>query len=178
MDIRVEKTKRSIINAFLALRGRKPLEKITVKELCALAIINKSTFYDHYRDIYDLSDQLETEVVSSVLAGLSGPERLLEEPEAFTRELFLGYLSQDRLIQTLFSGNQSGHLASKIEAAVKEMLFETYPQYRDNPEANVRISCCVYGGYHAFFENRKYGEDAVIRTLGKIAAETVRWKTI
>lgn len=34
MDLRVEKTKRSIINAFLKLRSQKPLEKITVKRAC------------------------------------------------------------------------------------------------------------------------------------------------
>ena len=37
MDLRVEKTKGSIVNAFLSLRAKKPLEKITVKELCQLA---------------------------------------------------------------------------------------------------------------------------------------------
>ena len=68
MDIRIEKTKRAITNTFLELRARKPLEKITIKELCEKALINKSTFYSHYRDIYDLSDALETEVVSSVIA--------------------------------------------------------------------------------------------------------------
>ena len=51
MDLRVEKTKRSIINAFLNLRSRKPLEKITVKELSEIAQINKATFYLHYHDI-------------------------------------------------------------------------------------------------------------------------------
>ena len=45
MDIRIEKTERAIRNAFLELRAAKPLEKITVKELCSLACINKSTFY-------------------------------------------------------------------------------------------------------------------------------------
>ncbi|EKC69722.1 TetR family HTH transcriptional regulator [human gut metagenome] len=40
----------------------KPLEKITVKELCESARINKSTFYAHYKDIYDLSDAMEEEV--------------------------------------------------------------------------------------------------------------------
>ncbi|MCD7842055.1 MAG: hypothetical protein LUG56_06245 [Lachnospiraceae bacterium] len=45
MDIRIKKTKESITNAFLELRSRKPLEKITVKELCEKAMINKSTFY-------------------------------------------------------------------------------------------------------------------------------------
>lgn len=67
MDIRIEKTKTAIHNTFLELRSRKPLEKITIKELCEKAQINKSTFYSHYKDIYDLSDQLETEVVTSVI---------------------------------------------------------------------------------------------------------------
>ena len=33
MDLRVEKTRKSIINAFIALRAKKPLEKITIKDL-------------------------------------------------------------------------------------------------------------------------------------------------
>ena len=44
LDLRVEKTERGIKNAFIELRSRKPLEKITVKELCESARINKSTF--------------------------------------------------------------------------------------------------------------------------------------
>ncbi len=174
MDIRVEKTRKSIVNAFLALRARKPLEKIRVKELCEQARINKSTFYDHYQDIYDLSDTLETEVVRSVIAGLSVPERLLQDPESFTRELFLGYLSQDSLIRILFSGNRSSLLASKIEIAIKDMLFEKFPAYREDPAVNICISYSVYGGYHAFFENRRYGDPQVIEIVGRAAAQTVR----
>lgn len=41
MDKRITKTKRSIINAFLELRSKKAIEKITVKELCEKAEINK-----------------------------------------------------------------------------------------------------------------------------------------
>ena len=70
MDIRIEKTKTALHNTFLELRSRKPLEKITIKELCEKAQINKSTFYSHYKDIYDLSDQLET---SSFYTPLSSP---------------------------------------------------------------------------------------------------------
>ena len=62
MDLRTKKTRQSIFNAFLELRARCPLEKITVKELCAKAVIHKSTFYAHYQDLYDLADTLETEV--------------------------------------------------------------------------------------------------------------------
>ena len=47
MDIRIEKTEKAIKNAFLELRAKKPLEKITVKELCARACINKYRFYSN-----------------------------------------------------------------------------------------------------------------------------------
>ena len=47
MDIRIEKTKQSIINAFIEIRSRK-IERITVKELCEK--IN-ATFLAHYKDI-------------------------------------------------------------------------------------------------------------------------------
>ena len=58
MDKRAQKSRSSIINTFLEIRSKKPLEKITVTELCKKADLNKSTFYVHYHDIYDLSEQL------------------------------------------------------------------------------------------------------------------------
>ena len=67
MDLRIEKTERGIKNAFIELRSRKPLEKITVKELCESARINKSTFYAHYKDIYDLSDAMEEDTAMNVM---------------------------------------------------------------------------------------------------------------
>ena len=79
MDIRIEKTKTALHNTFLELRSRKPLEKITIKELCEKAQINKSTFYSHYKDIYDLSDQLETEVVTSVIEAIPNPANWCEK---------------------------------------------------------------------------------------------------
>ena len=59
MDIRVARTDRAIEKAFMELRAKNPLEKIKIKDLCALACINKSTFYAHYEDIYALSSGLE-----------------------------------------------------------------------------------------------------------------------
>ena len=65
MDKRIEKTKYAIKKAFMELRKKKPFEKITVKELCELAYINKSTFYSHYEDIYALSDAMEMNILLS-----------------------------------------------------------------------------------------------------------------
>lgn len=50
-DRRVRKTKKAIQDVFCEMIKEKKLNEITVKELCARADINKSTFYLHYRDI-------------------------------------------------------------------------------------------------------------------------------
>ena len=132
MDLRTLKTERAIKNAFTLLRSKKELEKITVKELCEEACINKSTFYAHYRDIYDLSDVLCEEVVAQVAKGVMHPEYFEENPAEFTRELFYAFFAQNSLITILFSGKQRNHLADRIERSIKELIFEKYPECRHN----------------------------------------------
>ena len=103
MDQREIKTKRAIKNAFLMLRSQKSIEKITIRELAALAEISKATFYLHYQDIYDLSEQIGKEVLTNILNSISKPENVLEKPDVFTREITTGFFSQINLIQLLFS---------------------------------------------------------------------------
>ena len=169
VDLRVEKTRRSIINTFLALRAKKPLEKVTVKELCQLAQINKSTFYAHYQDLYALSDELETQVVEQVMAGIDRPEDVFEHPDRFTRSLFRAYYAQDTLIQTLFSGSRGGQLIGKLEAGLKQLVFQRRPEYRQDPAMHIVLSYVVYGAYYAFDRNREYGMDQVVEVLGQLS---------
>ena len=65
MDIRIARTDRAIEQAFMELREKNPLEKIKIKDLCAMACINKSTFYAHYEDIYALANALENKLIES-----------------------------------------------------------------------------------------------------------------
>ena len=53
-DRRTAYSKKVIREALLELMRDKPLNKITVKEICELADVNRSTFYAYYEDIYDL----------------------------------------------------------------------------------------------------------------------------
>ena len=109
-DLRIRKTEAAIKNAFIELRAKKPLEKITVKELCGLAMINKSTFYSHYEDIYALSEAMEQETVASIIGGISHlKDYTTENSDAFTRELCLAFMSQASLIRILFSGRGQSH---------------------------------------------------------------------
>lgn len=168
MDIRIAKTKKSIINAFLELRSKKAIENVTVKELCEKAEINKSTFYTHFKDIYDLSEYLETKIVNEVISSLQHPEYLFSQPDIFIRELCYAYTSQENLIHTLFSGSRANMLLVRIEDSLKEIIFSLRPDYKNNIAANVLFTLSIYGGFYAFENCRNFGEDSVIDILTEI----------
>ena len=63
-DARVRYTRMRLREAFLACLAEKPVSKITVKELCDMAEINRATFYKHYADPFDLLDKLEGEALA------------------------------------------------------------------------------------------------------------------
>lgn len=66
LDRRIKYTKKTIRHSFLSLLFDKPMGKITVKEICELADINRTTFYSHYNDVYDLMDKIEEEFYREV----------------------------------------------------------------------------------------------------------------
>lgn len=168
MDLRVEKTENAIKNAFLELRSGKALEKITIKELCEKACINKSTFYSHYRDIYELSDTMEAEVVKNITNNISAMNPITNNLAQFTKELTYAFVSQSSLINMLFSGNQRSHLANRIEESLKEIIFRRYPEYENNLKWNIILSYCIQGAYWAFQGNKGYDVNEVITVIGGI----------
>lgn len=172
MDLREKKTKRSIKNAFLQLRAQKPLERITIKELAELAEISKATFYLHYKDVYDLSTQLQNEVIQDILDSVIQPDIPLLDMVKLARVLFEAFFAHQSLIDTLFSGSQASVLPSSIEYGIKEYVFRTIPDARNDMALNVRLSYQIYGSFYAYWKNYKqFGNEQVLDTLDIIAAQ-------
>lgn len=62
-DRRVRLTKRAIRESLVELMQERPISKISVKMICEAADINRSTFYAHYTDQYDLLKKTQQEVM-------------------------------------------------------------------------------------------------------------------
>lgn len=60
---RVAYTRGALKSALVALMRQKPIARITVTDLCAHADINRSTFYLHYKDAYELLGELEGDLM-------------------------------------------------------------------------------------------------------------------
>ena len=62
-DRRKRKTKALLRQTLTQLLMHKDLKDITISELTEMADVNRGTFYLHYRDIYDLFDQIEKDLL-------------------------------------------------------------------------------------------------------------------
>lgn len=69
-DLRVRKTKKSLYQALIFIMKDKTFEEIRVSDICEVAMTNRSTFYDHFTDKYELFDSLikdlETELITKL----------------------------------------------------------------------------------------------------------------
>lgn len=174
MDLRQQKTRRSIINAFLALRIEKPIEKITVRELSERAEIHKATFYLHYHDIFELSEALEQEVIDDVFNGLSDPLRIITDPERFNEELYCLIMAHESMMGILFSGSRKGVFIDRLEKRIKDYIFEIRPEYRDDLEKNVVFTYLIHGGYHAYMQHRSENPKTVMLVVNQMASAVLR----
>lgn len=68
LDRRTRYTLRVIRAAMFELMESKPLEKITVTDICQLADINRGTFYKYYRDVYDLFEKTGNDFIEEIHA--------------------------------------------------------------------------------------------------------------
>ncbi len=157
MDLRIERTRKCIRDAFIELRKTKPIEKITVKELAALASINKATFYSHYNDIYDLSEQIENETIQSILETIPHIDCLISNPPLAIKELTNALRSNLAFTSILFSGSREGLYPLKLEKGIKDQIFKQYPEFKNDLRWNLILTLLIHGGYQAY--NSYYSKD-------------------
>lgn len=170
MDLRKKRTKQSIINAFLELRSKKALEKITVKELSELAFINKATFYSHYKDIYDLSEQLENETIDRVLTNIAQPEELITKPKEASEALAVAFISQSKLINILFSNNRTSILVNRLENKLKAHIFSIYPEYKNDLKWDIILTFLIQGGFYTYLSHSEQASpNYLIDIVGNIS---------
>lgn len=62
-DRRVLRTRKRLLDGLTDLLKEKDIKDISVKELADHADINRCTFYLHYKDVYDMLEKIEMELV-------------------------------------------------------------------------------------------------------------------
>ena len=102
-DRRVRYTRLALRQSLLELMQTRPIEKITVKEICALADINRGTFYAHFSCPHDLLQQIENELYEELARSLAVTSLRSGALSALLLELFGLIAKNEDLCRILFS---------------------------------------------------------------------------
>lgn len=111
-DARVRYTKMVIKNSFTKILAKKPLTKVTVKEICELSEINRATFYKYYCDPYDLLDKIECEFLEELLHNVS--QSITNGFKEIFTFILVSIKAEGDVYRTLFSENGDPHFPGLI----------------------------------------------------------------
>lgn len=119
-DRRVQRTRRALREALVALILERGWEGFSVQDVCDRADIGRSTFYTHFADKEELVagafDDLRRSLRAQLAAAGGGPAR----PLAFSRGLVEHAHEQRRLFLAIV-GKKSGHL---VQRRFRELVLD------------------------------------------------------
>lgn len=116
-DQRSKYTQMLIKKGLLKLIMNKPLNKITITELCAAAGTNRITFYNHFYDIYDVYETMENDFYVEIMERLE-PLKTFAADSALIQEIIMQLYRNTDMCNLLV--NTHSNLISKIMNAVHE----------------------------------------------------------
>lgn len=129
-DTRVVQTRARVRAVFYTLLAEKPVSRITVKEICEQAGINRSTFYKHYADPYDLLEQCEASMLANLQQRLDAVKS--QDHTTLIREV-LRYMQQSgKDFGALSSVNGDPTLPAKLFSMTYQMIYPRFAQRYPN----------------------------------------------
>lgn len=128
-DLRVQKTIEGIKTAFEELICEKDYVKITVKELCDRARINKKTFYHYYPALDDLLHEMQMELSQGYIEKVKH-YKLPEELDKVNREFFLYSASQGLSYEKITVSGDYDYIRNKMIGKVFDATWKQSKRFQ------------------------------------------------
>lgn len=162
-DRRTKYSKRMIRESLFELMKEKPINKISVTEICKTADVNRSTFYSYYTDIYDLHEKIigeffsiQKDVIKHIKVSISDKSALNEFTYSDFYNIVYYYLNTVKenadLYKFIFNRNSSNTVHASFGKATYHTIREVLnPHIEENRAAELRKAFTfVAGGTTAF----------------------------
>lgn len=148
----VLRTQNLLKNGLTDLMKQKPLQKITVKELTDYVNLNRGTFYLHYKDIFDLMDQIENAMLQDFVT-INQTHKVLDmngHPYPLLRDLFTFLKENAEFTRILIIDNRDQNFVDKIKDILKQRcltdwhyLFSNYSEQKSELYSSYVIYGCI-----------------------------------
>jgi len=110
-------TRKAIIETTLALAEKKPINRITVRDIVEACNITRNTFYYHFQDIYDVVGEAVSNTVEEVVK-----TDISSEQKLFT--LIRVAIDNRKLLMNLYHALGYERMAGYLIKVIKDVLTE------------------------------------------------------
>ncbi|MCI7263775.1 MAG: TetR/AcrR family transcriptional regulator [Otoolea sp.] len=128
LDRRVRKTRRILRECLTRLLKEKKIQDITVRELADMADINRGTFYLHYKDVFDLLEQIEQELTEELedILDHHSVDELLSRPSLLFSDLYPTVQENADIITILIGENGDLNFVNRIKAILRDRCLKKW----------------------------------------------------
>ena len=168
---RIILTKKLLKDSLLKLLNKKDILSISIKELCELSGINRSSFYRHYDNISDLLDEIVDDIINMIIktneSASNDPENALSYISD-TIEFFFKNTEYDSLIKS--SSFVLDKLFKKVENELNKNRYLKNNKYLINYLINGS-----YGVIKDWIKNgRREDSKEIANIIYKLCSNTVQ----
>lgn len=128
LDRRVRKTRRQLRECLITLLKEKKVQDITVKELTDMADLNRGTFYLHYKDVFDLLEKTETELLDdfSQLILRHDARELKSHSTVIFNDVYALVAPNADLIEILIGENGDLNFVNRLKQLIREKCLRDW----------------------------------------------------
>ncbi len=167
LDRRIKYTIAALQAALVESMQSTHISKISVKSLCDMADVNRSTFYAHFKDQYDLLRGIEQEALDNIKQFLESQDFAVKRPiSAQGLSSILEYVKENAAIfKALLSDNCEPDIQREIMNLAQVLPI---PLYGDSGE-RVKDYLAVFGITGCISILQKWLEDGTPESTAEIA---------
>ena len=132
-DLRVIKTKKMIYTALVELMKEKTFEEIKVSDICEKALINRSTFYAHYEDKYELLIDFIKDLKEEFSQKLENNKALnIKEYYLELIKIFLNHVEDKKdIYSSIMIHNRNSIMMDILLSAINDDILKRMPKLTD-----------------------------------------------
>lgn len=180
-DLRIIKTKKNLYDSLIKLMSVKEFEDIKVSDICSLALINRSTFYSHFNDKYELLNSFICDLKNDLQEQISSSEKIDSLKDYYINMItvFLDHIDKNIDIYSMIVKNNSNSIVMDM---ISNTLFEDINKNiklvkkSDIPSSFVSdfyTGAILNVGINYLKDPKKYKKEKVVTYLDKLLPDDI-----
>lgn len=181
-DLRIIKTHKALYKALIELLEEMEYEKIKISDLCSKAMVNRTTFYAHFNDKYDLFDSFLKDLKQGLINELDENKKTDNIKDYYLEliKVFINHIDINKeTYKSIIVNNRNSIILDMLYDTIKMDFKKKNDKFSstktDIPE-DIMLEFYLGGIINLgiyFINSNKYSKDDIINDLLKLLPKDI-----